>query len=169
MRKFLLAAFYVVLIDSLLIRSVFPCSFIVESRCGCAIAFFIFGYAFAYGGTNGVILQDEFNTVRPNTFIGSENFFLVDFDNYAFWLYQYAFAATSTTIVAGTLAERSQMISYFLYSIVLSGFVFPVIAHAVWSMEGFLNAYKGNRLFDSGMVDFAGSGVVHVTVSATSE
>jgi Amt family ammonium transporter len=104
---------------------------------------------------------------RSSTFIGSDSFFLIGVDNYAFWFYQFAFAATSTTIVAGTLAERSQMVSYFLYSIVLSGFVFPVIAHSVWSVEGFLNADKANRLFGSGMVDFAGSGVVHVTGGLT--
>jgi ammonia channel protein AmtB len=47
-----------------------------------------------------------------------------------------------------------------------SGFVFfAVIAHAVWSVEGFLNANKANRLFGSGMIDFAGSGVVHVSES----
>jgi Amt family ammonium transporter len=136
--------------------------------CGCGVAFFVCGYAFAYGGTNGIILPEEFNSVRPRTtFIGSENFFLIDFDNYAFWLYQYAFAATATTIVAGTLAERSQMGSYFMYSILLSGFVFPVVAHAVWSIDGFLNAFKANPLFGSGMVDLSGSGVVHVTGGLT--
>jgi Amt family ammonium transporter len=102
------------------------------------------------------------NQVHPTTFIGSENFFLIGYENYAFWMYQFAFAATSTTIVAGALAERSQMVAYFVYSAVLGGFVFPVIAHSVWSAEGFLNAHKANRLFGSGMIDFSGSGVVHV-------
>lgn len=40
---------------------------------------------------------------------------------------------------------------------------FAVVAHAVWSIDGFLNAFKANRLFGSGMVDFAGAGVVHVS------
>ena len=110
-----------------------------------------------------MILPEEMNQEHPTTFIGSQNFFLIDYENYAFWMYQFAFAATSTTIVAGALAERSQMVAYFVYSAVLGGFVFPVIAHAVWSIEGFLNAHKANRLFGSGMIDFAGSGVVHVS------
>ncbi|KAG7353419.1 ammonium transporter [Nitzschia inconspicua] len=135
--------------------------------CGCAVAFFVCGYAFAYGGTNGVIFPEDMNVPHPTTFIGTENFLLIDFDNYALWMYQFAFAATCTTIVAGTLAERSQMVAYFLYSTLLSGFVFPVNAHAVWSVGGFLNANKSNRLFGSGMIDFAGSGVVHFTGGLT--
>jgi Amt family ammonium transporter len=134
--------------------------------CGCAIAFFVCGYAFAYGDT-GIRNPEDANSTRTNTFIGTTHFFLLDFDDYAFWMYQYAFSATSTTIVAGTLAERSQMVAYFSYSVVLSGFVFPVVCHAVWSIDGFLNAFRANRLFDSGMVDFAGSGVVHVTGGIT--
>ena len=127
------------------------------------MAFFAFGFAFAYGGTHGEIIPQDMHSDHNHTFIGTENFFLIDYENYAFWFFQYVFAATSTTIVAGTLAERSQMVAYFLYSIVLSGFVFPIIAHAVWCIEGFLNAFKGNRLFDCGMLDIAGAGVVHVT------
>ena len=136
--------------------------------CGSAVAFYVCGYAFAYGGTGNPTMtsfddgrSDESHRQRF-TFIGTENFFLMGIENYSFWMYQFAFAATATTIVAGALAERSQMGAYFLYSVLLSGFVFPVVAHSIWSVEGFLNAFSSSRLFDSGMIDFAGSGVVHV-------
>ena len=99
----------------------------------------------------------------PITFIGTENFFLVGVENYAFWMYQYAFAATAATIVAGTLAERCQMTAYLFYSSFLTAFVYPIIAHAVWSANGFLSSVRVNPLFGVGMIDFAGSGVVHVT------
>jgi Amt family ammonium transporter len=136
--------------------------------CGCAVAYFVCGYAFAYGNTEvGIGNPKVVNSTRSTTFIGTEHFFLLDFDDYAFWMYQYAFAAASTTIVAGTLAERSQMVAYLLYSIVLSGFVYPVVCHSVWSIDGFLNASRADRLFQSGMIDFAGSGVVHVTGGIT--
>lgn len=72
-----------------------------------------------------MITTEEMNRYSQSTFIGHENFFLIDFDNYAFWMYQFALSATTATIVAGCLAERSQLISYLLYSILLSGFVFP--------------------------------------------
>ena len=77
----------------------------------------------------------------PITFIGTKYFFLVGVDNYAFWMYQYAFAATAATIVAGTLAERCQMTAYLLYSTFLTAFVYPIIAHAVWSEN--VSSYKG--------------------------
>jgi len=126
--------------------------------CGTAIAYFCFGYAFAFGdGSN------------PNGFIGTTNFFLIDVDNYAFWMFEYAFSAASATIVAGTLAERCQMAAYLCYSLVLAGFVYPVVSHAIWSPHGFLTSSpeKENKLFDSGVIDFAGGGVVHLVGGCT--
>ena len=127
--------------------------------CGAAIGFFMVGYAFAYGG------QDRTSTKK--TFIGNDNFFLMDVEDLAFWLFQYAFSAASATIVAGTLAERCQMAAYLAYSILLGGFVYPVVAHAVWSSQGFLSANALEPLWGVGMVDFAGSGVVHMTGGTT--
>ena len=49
----------------------------------------------------------------------------------------------------------------------LSGWVYPIVAHSVWSINGFLSASAVNPLFGVGMVDFAGSGVVHVTGGVT--
>lgn len=126
--------------------------------CGAALGFFSVGYAFAYGGS-------EYGDAA--TFIGSKNFFLSGDTNFVFWLFQFAFAATSATIVAGTLAERCQMTAYLLYSIMLTGFVYPVIVHAVWSYSGFLSAAAKDPLWGSGVVDFAGSGVVHLTGGIT--
>jgi len=126
--------------------------------CGAAIAYFCFGYAFAFGdGEN------------PNGFIGTTSFFLVGVDNYAFWMFEYAFSAASATIVAGTLAERCQMAAYLCYSLVLAGFVYPIVSHAIWSSHGFLTSYKDyeHKLFGSGVVDFAGGGVVHLVGGST--
>jgi ammonium transporter, Amt family len=91
----------------------------------------------------------------------------MDVDDLAFWMFQYAFSAASTTIVAGTLAERCQMAAYLCYSVVLAGFVYPVIAHTIWSPFGFLNALNEDPLFGVGVVDFAGGLVVHVTGGVT--
>ena len=128
--------------------------------CGAAIAFYAFGYAFAFGNNDPTSTQ--------KTFIGTSNFFLMnDFTNYSFWLFQYAFSAAATTIVAGTLAERCQMAAYLCYSCVLSGWVYPVVVHAIWSHNGFLSASSVNPLWGVGMVDFAGSAVVHITGGTT--
>lgn len=126
--------------------------------CGASIAYFSFGYAFAFGdGSN------------PNRFIGTTNFFLIGVDNYAFWMFEYAFSAASATIVAGTLAERCQMTAYLSYSLMLAGFVYPIVSHAIWSPHGFLtsNVAQPNKLFGSGVVDFAGGGVVHLLGGCT--
>lgn len=126
--------------------------------CSAAVGFWSFGYAFAYGG-------DTYG--GPVTFIGTENFFLIGIEAFEKWIFQFAFAATSATIVAGTLAERCQMVAYLCYSLLLTGFVYPIIAHAIWSENGFLSPKLVNPLFGTGVIDFAGSGVVHVTGGIT--
>ena len=131
----------------------------VLDACGAAIAFFAVGYAFAFGGNN---VEDGV------TFLGSENFFLVGLDDFAFWFFQYCFAAATVTIIAGTLAERCKMSAYLCYSLFMVGFVYPVIAHALWSSNGFLSPFIKNPYNGVGCIDFAGSGVVHLTGGLTS-
>jgi hypothetical protein len=130
--------------------------------CGAAVAFFTVGYAFAFGTTSR-----GGEASGATTFMGMGNFFVQDVDDLAFWLFEYAFSAASATIVAGTLAERCQMVAYLCYSVMLTGWVYPIIAHAVWSPNGFLSAYHVEPLWGVGMVDFAGCGVVHVTGGLT--
>jgi len=125
--------------------------------CGAALAFYFVGYAFAFGGQNDTTVT---------SFIGSTNFASVG-GSASFWFFQYTFSATSVTIVAGTLAERCQMVAYLCYSIVLAGFVYPVVAHSAWSNNGFLSITNENPLMGIGALDFAGSGVVHLTGGVT--
>mmetsp|Transcript_21862 Transcript_21862/g.38469 ORF Transcript_21862/g.38469 Transcript_21862/m.38469 type:complete len:536 (+) Transcript_21862:269-1876(+) len=124
---------------------------------GAALAFFLVGYAFAFGGQNDT---------TATTFLGTTDFVSVG-ESPSFWFFQYTFSATSVTIVAGTLAERCQMAAYLCYSVVLAGFVYPIVAHSVWSNNGFLSITNANALLGVGAVDFAGSGVVHVTGGTT--
>ena len=70
-------------------------------------------------------------------------------------------------IVAGTVAERLQMRAYLFYSIFVVGFVYPVVAHAFWSPHGFLSIFASDRLWDCGVIDFAGSGPVHMVGGVT--
>lgn len=124
--------------------------------CGGALGFYAIGFALAY---------DE-----GGAFVGTsgDRFFLNGYTNYIDFFFQFTFAATAATIVAGTVAERCKMSAYICYSLFLTGFVYPVVVHAIWNGEGFLSAFNSdNLMFGAGMIDFAGSGVVHMTGGVT--
>lgn len=118
------------------------------------IAYWVFGYAFAYGEGNKFIGYHHFATA-----------YLSD-DDYAFFFYQYVFAATAATIVSGALAERCEFIAYFIYSFLITGFIYPLVTRWVWSEDAWLSdgmEYTiNNATVSVGYQDFAGSGVVHV-------
>jgi Amt family ammonium transporter len=111
-----------------------------------SLVYWICGFAFMFGAGNG--------------FIGQTGFFLHDtFANLgldipvaAFFIFQTVFAATAATIVSGAMAERTNFSGYLAYSVVISAFVYPVVGHWIWG---------GGWLANMGMVDFAGSTVVH--------
>ena len=99
--------------------------------CGGGLAFWCCGYAFAYGG-------DEEG--GPKTFIGNTGFFLRNDDiQYESWFFQFAFACALSSIVAGTIAERTKMEAYLLYSVFLVGFVYPVVRRFL-SLNFFVNS-----------------------------
>jgi len=135
----------------------------VLDACAGAVAFYLFGYAFAYGECG-----DQAGS-RVD-FIGC-GYFALDGMSGADWvgyLFQWAFAATAATIVSGSVAERTNLIAYFAYAVLLSAFVYPVVVHWIWG-GGWLSAFgrnsdpDGTPFAGSGMIDFAGSGVVHLT------
>lgn len=86
-------------------------------------------------------------------------------NNYSFWLFQWAFSATAATIVSGSVAERVNFEAYIVYSIVLTAFLYPFVVHWGWG-GGFASSFRGNEVDDlllgCGVLDFAGSGVVHM-------
>jgi len=129
--------------------------------CGAALAFYLVGYAFAFGGDIAAAGSSTISNNTATSFIGYQDFVSVG-PNPAFWFFEYTFSATSVTIVAGTLAERCQMAAYLAYSVVLAGFIYPVVAHSVWSDRGFLSQTNENPFMDQGVIDFAGGGVVHL-------
>ena len=76
------------------------------------------------------------------------------YSSMAGWFFQMVFVATAASIVSGTLAERVKMWSFFLFVLVLTAFIYPVIGAWTWG-EGWL--------YDMGFKDFAGSTIVHST------
>jgi ammonium transporter, Amt family len=134
--------------------------------CLAVLTFYAIGFGLAFGG------QDEESNLGRTSFVGTTGFFLMNLtssvqhtvgQSYAFFFFQYSFCAATVTIVAGALSERCQTTGYLLYSVALTGFVYPVVAHAVWSNQGFLSATNPDPLWGVGALDFAGGGTIHYT------
>ncbi len=70
------------------------------------------------------------------------------------FLFQAAFAAAAATIVSGAVAGRTQFKGYLAYSIVITAIIYPIVVNWKWG---------GGWLDQLGFVDFAGSGLVHMT------
>ena len=70
------------------------------------------------------------------------------------WFFQMVFVATAASIVSGTLAERVRMWSFFLFTLILTGVIYPVVGAWTWG---------GGWLSAMGFKDFAGSTIVHST------
>lgn len=116
--------------------------------------YYLFGFALAFGTpSNGFIGQH---------FFGLSQFPSQSFD-YGFFLFQWAFAIAAAGITSGSIAERTQFGAYLIYSSFLTGLVYPIASHWFWSADGWASpARADNLLFGSGVIDFAGSGVVHM-------
>lgn len=119
---------------------------IIDTSIG-TLLFWAIGFGFAFGTSED----------NNNGFIGSGNFFLIDYSHFAFWSFQWAFSATAANIVSGSMAERTHMTACIVYSIVMSSFIYPIPTHWIWSPDGWLK-----RIGENGLVDFAGASVVHM-------
>mmetsp|Transcript_144787 Transcript_144787/g.262970 ORF Transcript_144787/g.262970 Transcript_144787/m.262970 type:complete len:502 (-) Transcript_144787:78-1583(-) len=130
--------------------------------CVGTLAWYFLGFGIAYG------IADD-----PSKAVGSKNFaaggFLETDSEDALsgstlfrdWFFQWAFCATAATIVSGGVAERMALPSYVLYSIVMTGVIYPFVVYWTWSGEGWLTKGPKDDGVD-GYSDFAGSGIVHL-------
>lgn len=124
-----------------------------------AIIFWLYGYGIAFG------TDTEGGDNDGGLFVGRTQYGLKGMQDYSFWLYQWAFSATAATIVSGAVAERITFEAYFVYVTVLCSLIYPFVVHWGWA-AGFMSAWRSNNKDDlflgCGVVDFAGSGVVHM-------
>ena len=70
------------------------------------------------------------------------------------WFFQMAFVAGAASIVSGTLGERVKLWSFFLFTLLLTACIYPIVGAWTWG---------GGWLGQMGFKDFAGSTVVHST------
>ncbi len=130
----------------------------IADTCICGVLFWAFGFAFMF---------------MPGTpWIGTSGFFLMGLPlTYgatgvpvlAFWVFQFAFADTCSTITSGAMVGRTGFIGDLLYSVGVTGFIYPIIGHWAWGPDGWLAV-----MHPLGFRDFAGSTVVHTIGGAVS-
>ena len=136
----------------------------IFDTCMCGLLYWAIGFAFQFGIGNGLI-GHSFFFLHHST--ADYNGTTVAF--YAFVLFQFAFADTASTITSGAMVGRTSFKGDILYSLGVSGFIYPIFGHWVWGPGGWLGNTMGwfHGLVPEGIVfrDFAGSTVVH-TVGA---
>ena len=119
------------------------------------LAFWAVGFGLAFGtdhssglfGTSNFFLSDALSYSNGAPVYGGEGLSI-----FTLFFFQFAFAATASTITTGAMAERTDFIGDIIYSIVAGALIYPIVVHWAWG---------GGWLFQHGFHDFAGSTVVH--------
>src|SRR5256714_7184111 len=132
----------------------------VVDTCLCGILFYASGFAFMFSHGNGFIGYHWFFLQgAPATYEATGVAFL------AVWIFQFAFADTCSTITSGAMIGRTGFVGDLLYSVAVSGFIYPIIGHWAWGPDGWLATMGSDGHFFAslgmGFHDFAGSTVVH--------
>ena len=117
--------------------------------------YMVCGYAIMYQGDillstitgNGVTGAEE-----PATYAPSADFF-----------FQVVFVATAMSIVSGAVAERMKLFSFLAFAVVMTGYIYPMEGSWTWGGQSVFGLYT---LADLGFLDFAGSGIVHMSGAA---
>lgn len=109
--------------------------------CVSTIAYYLCGYAFSTNANGGVI--------------GAGHFLTLDFENETFldWFYKYSLCSASTTVVSGSLAERTFVDTYIIYAVLMTSVIYPI--GSCWiGGDGWLQKL--------GFHDAAGAGYIHM-------
>ena len=147
----------------------------VFDTCLCGILYWAWGYAFMFGAGNGLIGWHDPNDVTKNWFFlqnitATTTYGGLGVAVLGHFVFQFAFADCASTICSGTMIGRTSFWGDILYSICVSGFIYPILGHWCWGPDGFLCTmgadatvpYTGFlKSLGMGFHDFAGSTVVH--------
>jgi Amt family ammonium transporter len=125
------------------------CGFMLMYPSGGAFGGVLEGYLPAIGTSLGL------STGLPNEEIGMP--YGMDYSQQADFFFQVVFVATAMSIVSGAVAGRMKLLPFFLFAIVLTGFIYPI--------QGYWN-WGGGFLSSNGYSDYAGSGTVHLCGAA---
>jgi len=125
------------------------CGFVLMYPSGGAFGGLLEGYLPAIGTSVNL------STSLPNEEIGIP--YGMDYSQQADFFFQVVFVATAMSIVSGAVAGRMKLVPFFLFAIVLTGFIYPI--------QGYWN-WGGGFLSELGYSDYAGSGTVHLCGAA---
>ena len=142
----------------------------VFDTCVCGLLHWSLGFALMFGGGNAFIgwhMPGDptkslifMSGVSVLSVYGSSGIPIV-----AHYVFQFAFADCASTICSGAMVGRTRFIGDVIYSIGVSGLIYPIFGHWCWGPDGFLATMgsEGGFLASLGMNfhDFAGSTVVH--------
>ena len=140
------------------------------------VAFFLVGYAFAFGGYYYVLPGADYGYNAPigDALIGSGDWVFLWKGGFAlgdigkaggaavagFFLYMVAFMDTVATIPTGAMAERWKWKAFVGWGFFCGAIYYPLFAAWTWG-GGWLSQLGDSVGLAYGYVDFAGSGVVH--------
>ena len=126
------------------------------------LAFFFIGYNLMYVGVGDLIGSFKFlygPTADEIALVGGDDSVVeavieAGYSTMSDWFFQMVFVATTASIVSGAVAERVKMWSFFLFTLILTAIIYPIIGAWTWG---------GGWLDQMGFQDFAGSTIVHST------
>lgn len=137
------------------------------------IAYYAIGFAFHFGGVapianlGGVTALNSLKPAGSWGLIGLKGFFLQSGGSYdvgvlALFMFEVVFMETAGYIIIGAIAERITFAGLIVAELAIGGIIYPIFGNWVWG-GGWL-AHLGQTFhLGHGVVDFAGSGVVHAT------
>jgi ammonium transporter, Amt family len=118
------------------------------------------------GGLNGGLSREVGVMVGDKLYglFGASGFALAaeayNMPTFALFFFHMALMGTALAIPIGALSERWKFGAFMVYALVASSLIYPIFANWTWG-GGWLSSLP----FGHGFVDFAGSGVVHLTAA----
>ena len=131
------------------------------------IMYLVVGYDIMYGGgvfLNGIALDGAADAEALVGAVLAESAEAgfgggAVYSNAADFFFQVVFVATAMSIVSGAVAERMKLWAFLAFTVVLTGFIYPMEGSWTWNGASVFGLYT---LGDLGFSDFAGSGIVHM-------